>query len=154
MDKVGIILDDLNPSELSYLTVGYLNSLVEKNIADPIIFTENISKPYIKPRFAVMNISEIASFDGVLISTNLSSTASMIRAVNGAKKIFYAHQLEWMKKQNFLGNVSIYRDKRVKLVAPSMEYAKAIQNYSNRTPDVIIEGFNVSAIMQYAKMNE
>lgn len=150
MEKVGVILKDLSPSQTGYISIGYLNSLCSvSNKFDPIVFCENITPPSSKINFAVMDISEIASFDGILISTTLTNTKSMIKAVNSAQKVFYVTYLEWLKNKDFINNMEIYRNQKITLIAPSLEYAKAIKNYSNRMPDAIIPGFNIPAIIKY-----
>lgn len=95
-----------------------------------------------------MNISEVFSFNGMLISTNLRNTAIMLKAKTNAKKIFYVWDLEFLRRGNsdFLRNNEIYRHPDIKIVCRSADHAKVLENYSNRKPDAIIPTINLLGI--------
>ena len=141
--NTGIVLSSLAPSQTSFLEIANANSMVYEDEYDFTIFVENITRPFMPINCSVMNTSEMWSFDGLLITNNLFSTLSAIKVKGPSKVLFYVNDLEWLRdKKDFLQNLRIYRSVDY-LVARSEEHAKAIQNYSNRTPDAVIEGFDV-----------
>ena len=96
-----------------------------------------------------MNINEIWGFDGILISTSVSTTLSMINTFAKAK-YFYVWDLEWTRRhgKDFSYLIQAYNNKDVKLIARSKEHALAIENYSNRTVDHIVNNFNLKKLVR------
>lgn len=147
MQKIGICIDNLNTSQLSYLTTLNANIALNKlSTRDICVFFENISDICMYPLFARMNISEIWNFDDLLITTNLKNTELAIKCMTPRKKIFYVWELEFLKDKDYIKNLNIYRNKEIELVAPSDEYAKAIEKYCNITPKVIPD-FDIERII-------
>lgn len=149
MKKLGVMLTDLRGSQESYLAIEQMNRLVLETDIDCTIFTEfSRFKPCMTPLFGVMDFAEIWSFDGLLISTNLSNTNISINALNAAKKIFYVWDLEWLRgKKDFVENVNIYRSNKVELIARSNDHSIVLQNYTNRKPNRVIPQFNLKELI-------
>ena len=149
MKKLGVLLQDLQPTQQSYLTISTLNKIVTTTDIDCTIFTEySRFRPILEPRFSVMDITEMWSFDGLLISTNLSNTKLMIDAFNAATKVFYVWDLEWLRnKKNFVENLAIYQSPKIDLIVRSFDHGRILQNYTNRAPKMIAPQFNMGVIL-------
>lgn len=146
--KIGLILPHIGPSSLSFYTINQINYISNINPNyDFVLFIDNLVRPYILPNCAVMHANEIFSFDGVLISTNISSAIACSKAVNCAKNIFYVWDLEWLRGQNnFVHNMSAFRNPNLRLVARSEHHKKAIENYCNKKVDAVIPDINLMEI--------
>ena len=149
--KIGIIIEDLSASHLSYCLIKKLNETVSKDSTnDYTIFVENITSHVLPPRFAVMNTTELPYFDGTLIATSISTCLTAIKSISPSKKICYVWDLEWMRNtgRNYEHSIQAFIDKSVVLVARSESHAKAIKNYCNKTPSCIAEDFNIEKMME------
>lgn len=149
MNKLGVLLTDLRPSQQSYLALQYMNSVVASSNIDCTVFCEySRFTPCVTPNFAVMDMAECWAFDGLLISTNLSNTKLMMEALCPAKKVFYVWDLEWLRnKKNFVENIEIYRSPKIDLITRSLDHSLAIKNYANREPKMIVPQFNLGVII-------
>ena len=138
--SIGIIIKDFHPSQLIYYSVKYANLLVNQGGEyDITFFYEQLSPISIKPSCAIMNISEIWSFTGTLIATNLESALLLTKVISSANKIFYVWDLEWLRQyKNYLYNIQVYLSNELKLVARSIDHAKAINKYCNRNVNAVI----------------
>uniref|UniRef100_A0A6M3LIT7 Glycosyltransferase n=1 Tax=viral metagenome TaxID=1070528 RepID=A0A6M3LIT7_9ZZZZ len=144
MQNIGIIVPSLASSQLSYYLIKYANDLINKsNQYDITVFYEELDMPCIKPRFALMNISEFWSFHGLLISTTIDNTILVNKAINNSKHVFYVWDLEWLRmgKQNYINNIFAYRAPI--LVARTEDHVKPIENYCNKKVNCVIENFNL-----------
>ena len=148
-NKIGIIIDDLSASQLSYYVIKNINEYLGSADCDFVIFFENSSTSILQPEVGTMNINEIWGFDGILISTSVSTTLSMINTFAKAK-YFYVWDLEWTRRhgKDFSYLIQAYNNKDVKLIARSKEHALAIENYANRTVDHIVNNFNLKKIVR------
>lgn len=138
-NKIGVILPSLHDSQLSYGFIKSINQFIKTTSQyDFVLFCENLSMPIISPMCGYMTSNEISGFDGLLISTDLDNTFLSIRSINAAKKVFYVHDLEWLRgKTNFMYNIQIYRHPDIELICGSESYAKALKNYCNRKAKII-----------------
>lgn len=146
--NIGIVIPSLGNSQLTLFTVGQCHYLRQFTEHESFIFTEDFEPPCMSVQTACMNISEMYSFTGILIATSLLN-ASMIMKINSdCKKIFYVWDLEFLRagKNNFFSNNSVYRSPELKIVCRSPEHASALENYSNRKPDAIIQNINLMEI--------
>jgi hypothetical protein len=153
MQKVssfGIILPHLSYTQLAYYTIKQVNQLVTNNVLyDATIFYEQLAMPCTKPACSVMDINEIWSFNGVLISTTIDNTIISSKAVNAAKKFFYVWDLEWLRnKTDYIYNIQAYRANNIQLIARSIDHAKAIENYCNQRVSIVLPHFNLDTLSQ------
>lgn len=148
--KIGVILEDLGMSQLSYSVISNINKACEHNSEnDYIIFFNNMVAPVIPPNCALMNSSEIWSFDGHLIGTSVATTLMALKSINPAKKYFYVWDLEWTRHaqhRQYSQDIPAFRSRGVSLIARSKEHAAAIQNYSNRKVSHIVSDFDIENI--------
>ena len=149
--KIGIIIENLSSSQASYYAIRNINTECDNSVVDDyVIFFEDMTANTLDPRFAVMNSSEIWSFDGVLISTSVSNTMLMINAVNASKKFFYVWDLEWSRSfgRDYEYGSKAYLNKEIGLIARSEDHAMAIKNYSNRKVRGIVPDFNMDKLKE------
>lgn len=147
-NNIGIILPNLEMSQLSFETIYTINKEIASNNGyDYRIFFEDLSARCIDPMCATMNSSEIHSYDGLLISTTLDNTKASLRTVGKVERVFLVWDLEFIRGQNnYIENIKIYRDPRIKLVARSIDHAKVIANYTNRMADMIMPKLSLERI--------
>lgn len=149
MNKIGIMLDNLGPSQISFYTIHQLNlySKKEHNV-DYCVFINNICQPIIDTNFAVMNMSESMSFDGDLITTSFELADKLINLVNSSKKHFHVWELEWIKNPYLYEKyIAILRNKELILSTRSNSYANAIEKYSGVKITNITPNFNIKRII-------
>ena len=150
--NIGIIIPDMGPSQLAYMTINQCN--VGSQTEDSyFIFFENTKMPCVKPLVSCMNISELHTFNGILISTSIDTTLSALNAITNTRKIFYVWDLEWLRpnKNNFLYNMQAFRNEKVELMCRSEHHAKVIRNYCNREPSLIFNNLNLLALKEHLK---
>ena len=153
--NIGVIVEDLGMSQLSYSVINNINSACEHNSEnDYVIFYENMSNPILPANCAIMNSSELWSFEGVVIATTASSAMFALDAVNKTKKFFYIWDLEWTRGRNrpdFIKNLRPYRNENITLIARSDEHVKAIQNYCNRKVPYVMKDFDIDKLQEIIK---
>ena len=148
--QIGIIVDDLSASQLSYYLIKNINEYLEDSLDDFVVFFENAMSSIIAPEFSVMAINEIWNFEGVLVSTSISSTLSMLKSSSPERKIFYVWDLEWLRQhgKEFENTIKAFASNDITLIARSKEHALAIENYCNVKTEHIIEDFNIKKLMR------
>ena len=148
-NKIGIILGDLSASQLAYYAIKNVNDCVGSDNYDFVIFFESAATSILQPEASIMSVNEIFGFDGILISTSVSTTLSMINTF-AKDKYFYVWDLEWTRRhgKDFHYLIQAYNNKDVKLIARSEEHALAIENYCNRKVEHIVNNFNLKKIVR------
>lgn len=150
-NQVGFVVTDTTASELSFSLIKGINDYIDDGgKEDFIIFFENSSANIIEPNFATMSMSEIWNFGGNLISTNVSTSLSMNKCFAPKSKYFYIWDLEWIRNhgREYEKTIQAFIPKETKLIARSKDHAKAIENYSNRKVDYVIENINIKEIVR------
>lgn len=147
--KIGVALPNLGTNQEAFFAIATANNLLTKsNNYDVVFFYENATAPIIKPLCATMNLHEVWSFDGHLITTTLDLTNTSINIPVPAKRIFYVTDLEWLRgKKDFVKNIEIMRNPLVKLITKSEDYKKAIENYCNRKVEKVVENFDLEELI-------
>ena len=120
--QIGIIVDDLSASQLSYYLIKNINEFLEDSLDDFVVFFEN----------------------------SISNTLSMLKSFSPERKIFYVWDLEWLRQhgKEFENTVKAFTDNNVTLVARSKEHALAIENYCNIKIKHIVEDFNIKKLIR------
>lgn len=147
--KIGVLLDSLDNSQLTFCFVQQANSLLaHEYYYDISAFTSNPNNPCVTPHFGTFSIADATGHNGILIATNLLNAYSLIKMNTPAKKIFYVWDLEWLRgNMNFLHNSSIYNNPNLTIICRSQNHAEALENYCNRKVDRIISDFNLREII-------
>lgn len=136
--NIGLILPNLSASQLAFEFINQANKVSFEGKYECILFPMSITTQCIKPLVAVMNMSEIYNFNGILIATNLYSASHIANLKNNSRKLFYIWDLEWLRgKLNFIENIQIYANPKLELICRSEDHAKIINNYCNRMPKVV-----------------
>lgn len=145
MNSVSVIVDKWECSQLCYLVAQWFNKIIATSNIDCVVFCKDLDRPFIQTDFSIMNISELYSFRGLAISTNIENTKQLINACLDADKVFYVWDLEFIRNKNYIENLSIFRSSEIDIITRSEDYSKEIQNFCNRKPSVI-EHLNIPEI--------
>jgi hypothetical protein len=145
MSKLGFIVPDLGPSQLSFGLIKAANDAVAVNPGLCVtVFYENIRLPCVCPHFACMHVAEAYLFDGSLIATSFSAAEKMARMPSSPRKLFYVWDLDWLRpwrRQSFNEHALVYGNESIELLARSGDHAKVIAQAWNRsvavTPDFV-----------------
>lgn len=151
--NIGIIIPDMAASQLAYMAINQANIGARETNDSYFLFFENMAAPCVRPLVTCLNISELHTFNGVLISTSIDTTLYAINAITNTKKIFYVWDLEWIRpnKNNFLYNMQAFRNENVEITCRSERHAKLIGNYCNRKPSLIFNNLNLLALKEHMK---
>ena len=154
--KIGFVVPDLAPSQLSYYLIKNINEQCAISKDDFVIFFEDVSTKIIDPHFAIMNAAELWTFDGILISTTISTALTCINSMSTAEKYFYVWDLEWLREmgKNFEYSIKAFTSDEIRLIARSQDHAVAIKNYCNRDVLDIVEDFNINQFMRIIDSHE
>jgi len=148
--KVGVVVDDLSASQLSYHVIKNINDHLEESDVDFVAFFQNSTSNMLPMHFSSMCINEIWSFDGVAIATSVSTVLSISKTFSPKQKYFYVWDLEWCrtKGREFEYIIQAFNKDDIKLIARSEDYAKAIKNYCNKDVVGIVNNFNIKQLME------
>lgn len=137
--NLAFLVEDLNPSQLSFLLIKACNALSSVDIS-PIIFYNNLSKTMVEPNFACMNMSMFSYFRGVAVATSLETAKQLLQSNNNCKKYLYLWDLEWLRKNSdYMENLKVLRNKNLTVLSRSATHSKLIQNYANITNVDVID---------------
>ena len=122
MKTFGIMVEKFDISQQSLLIISQLNSLLAKHHdVSPIVFHQDYGPFAEHPQFSTMLEIEAWDFDGTLISTDLSTTKTILACPRAPKKLFYVWDLEWLylQKASFEQMSVIYQHDDIQLIARS-----------------------------------
>jgi hypothetical protein len=147
--KIGVVVDDLSASQLSYHIIKNINDHLKKSDTDFVAFFQNSTSNMMGMTFSCMCINEIWSFDGVAVATSVATALAISKTFSPKQKYFYVWDLEWCrsKGRDFEYVIQAFNKDDIKLIARSKDYAKAIKNYCNRDVEGIVENFNINQLM-------
>ena len=98
--KTMIVVDNLRFSESNYELIKEVNDVIDNSIHDVSVAVMNFSEKVINTKFAVMNPTEIDSFDdGVLVALDIQSTKDILSSKTNSKKVLYLWDIEWFYKK-------------------------------------------------------
>ena len=148
--QIGFLVEEVSSSQLSFNLIKNINNYLEDNNDDFVVFFENSTSSVLSPRFSLMSVNEIWSFEGSLIATSVSTAISMRKCFAPKNKLFYVWDLEWTREsgRDFEFIIQAFTDENTKLIARSKEHAKAIENYCNRKVKHIVNDFNIEKIVR------
>ena len=147
--QIGILLEDLSASQLTFYTIKNINDYLEKSDIDFVVFFQNSTTSMITPRFSTMSVSEMWSFNGIVIATSVTTALSMQKTCTPGEKFFYVWDLDWHRQSGleFEYTIQAYNDPKLNLIARSSSHAKAIKNYCNRDVCGIVDNFNIDQLI-------
>lgn len=155
--QLGILLNNLGPSQLAYLAIRNNNLFVDKRPdIDCILFYENFYKPCLPGiNVAIMHISEAWNYQGILVSTCLDTTEKLISFPGTKNKFFYVWDLEWLrlKQKHFRALQNIYGSNELFLIARSAEHSKLLSNCWNVGYVPVVDDLNMEALLKVVTWN-
>ncbi len=148
MKTFGIMVTSINISQSSYFMIYQLNQLLSERFdICPIIFYQEYGLFPLRPQFSMLQDIEAWSFDGPLISTNITTSQTMLNCPRTSKRFFYIWDLEWLyTNQTFSFLSNIYQNPNLQLIAKNKKEAEIITQCWKR-PVSIIEDFNYQQIV-------
>ena len=150
LKQIGIVLEELSASQLSYYAVNEINRYSEDSDLDFVMFFENSTPSIVQPQFATMAVNELWAFNGVGISTSVSTALSLLKSHSVKKKYFYVWDLEWTMQsgRDYDYNIKAFINPELELIARSKDHALAIENYCNRPVKHVVSNFNMKKLME------
>lgn len=146
--KIGVLVSSLTCSQLNFYCTERLNKYCRPNNRDAVLFYEDISPVAFVPNFAIMNVVECFSFNGIAIATNLSTAAKLIEMPGPIKKYFYVYDLEhtrYVPRQNWEPLINIYGNPHLEIITRSKPHQHIIQNCFNRN-SIIMDDFDIKVL--------
>lgn len=145
MNKLGIVLNNLGPSQLAYNLIKSGDELVDSQSADLTLFFYEISPVCGLPLFAIMNLSEAYNYKGIVIATDLNSASRIQEFPGPSKKFYYVWDLEYLRlpQRNYEELCGVY--KKLPLIVRSKQHEHFIGK---------IWGGNVVGVCENANVNE
>ncbi len=131
--NIGVILPHLGPSQLAHEVITKVNA--ERGCYS--LYYEGLYPAYTRIHSSLMNITESKYFSGRLISTTLSSAEYTLFSLQHIELIYYCYDLEFLRgKTDYIHNISIYRNPKLKLFTRCESYAKILSDYCNKEVEV------------------
>ena len=152
--KIGIILPSLELNQLAFEILTEVNDLILNTTEhDFVIFYQELTSRCVEPACSIMNISEIHSFSGLLISTTLDTAELALKSISISKKVFFVWDLEFIRNKNeYLKRLSIYRNPELFLVGRSVEYNRALEIFCNRKVNMTQQRLNIKELVKCLKL--
>lgn len=148
VNKIGVLVTNLTCSQLNFYCTDRLNKYISKGHRDAFLFYEDLSPVAFVPNFAIMNLVECYSFNGVAIATNISTAAKLIEMPGPTKKYFYVYDLEHNKfvpRQSWEALISIYGNPHLNLITRSKSHQRIIKNCFNRD-SILMDDFDINVM--------
>lgn len=147
--NIGIILSKFDANQRAFSAINSINSIVNKSDHQFTLFYKENGPICCKVATSCVPFDRMYNFDGGLISTDLDTTLFMMRTYRPSVRVLYAFELDWVfGHDNFLSNSSLLNNKELIVIAPSMEYAESIKNYSGRVCNAVVPSFHIPSIMK------
>lgn len=150
MKKFSFLVRDLGHSQLTYYLVTGINKFLGENSGyDICIFYQNLVRPMVETRFAIMNAHEAWGYTNPLISTDLVTTSNLLRYFGCRRKFFYVYDLEWLHilNKNYSEYANLYRDSSLTLLCRSESHKKILLNNFDKEVKVVGD-FNINKIAE------
>ena len=140
MEKIGILIDRPDRNQKFYTICKELNKLSERGV-DVILFYTDSGRILEPTKFAMMEMSYVFQYDGILVSTDVVTTEIMRNNFNAKKKLFYVWDLEWLRAvRPFYINNNAYNSE-IETIARSQSHYDILSRVWKK-PSATIEEFN------------
>lgn len=142
--KLGILLNNLGPTQLAYNAICQANRYAQSGKHSAFLFYERQVPPCLKLAVASMQIAEAWNFDGVTVATDLSTAIKLAKFPSPRSKFFYVWDLEWLRNgvQPYEAYSSVYRNPSYQLLARSASHRDAIESCWNRKVRAVVDDFS------------
>tara|TARA_R100000008_G_scaffold20733_1_gene10906 strand:+ start:10 stop:516 length:507 start_codon:yes stop_codon:yes gene_type:complete len=154
--KLGLLVDNLGASQLSYYIGKNVNGYLEENPeSDIVCYYDSFERNCVNNNFATANIIEAWSQSGAMIATSENTASKLATFIGTRNKFFYIWDIVYYLKR-FAGRKyvdtfttgSIYSNKNLKLICRSESHAKIIENNFNRKVEYIVDNLNMHKMME------
>lgn len=149
--KIGFLVNNLGPSQLSFNLIENGNAIVGAgHRRDMIAFYEQHTRPCIAMQFGSMQLMEAWGYEAPIVATSLSTAAKALRFPTASPKFFYVWDLEWMRGdvKSFHEMATIYGNMGIELVARSVDHKLAIESAWNRPVIAVINDVDIDAFLE------
>ncbi len=145
--RIGILLNNVEYNQFVHYASEFL--LRNDDKVDMIGFFENPFASNQRFNFPLMQITELYSFDGIAIATNITTAQTLLSSPSPKEKYLYLWDLEWLRQpmkiyHNF---AKIYRNKELKIIVRSKDHAKLIEDCFNIKVKYIADNFKLEKIL-------
>ena len=143
--KIGLLVDQLQPTQLLYQFVFTANKFLLKNDwADFCIFYRNFGALPLQPNFGTYTSESAFAYDGFTIASDIAGAQSILRwpGPNRRNLYFYLNDLEWLSLRDrfsYEALASIYLHPKINLICRSEEHGEIVRAVW-KEPKFIIEG--------------
>jgi hypothetical protein len=147
MNLAVLLKNNFDFSQLSYVASLQINSFLENYTNSKLVVcTLNNNPQVFKVRTANIPVTELNSFDGLIITTCIDTTLIAKNLVRHNDIIFYVWDLEWLHtRKDYFKNIEAFRD--VTLATRSQVYAAELMKYSGTATNIITPNFNLSQLL-------
>lgn len=151
MIKLGIALDSLGCSQLSYRVIREINNLMLGRFDIPIsVFYQDLERPLGKLLTGYFNMSESWLFNGSMIATSQSTANKMMAMLGPRQKIYYVQDLDFLNSvvdseifYNLFGNPDM------EILCRSKHHQKVIENNFNVEVRGVVENFMLKDLLNF-----
>lgn len=149
--RLGILVHDLNASQLAYFLIRNANALLAAGTdTDVTVFFEDPSPPCLPANFACMPAYECWGFTGTAVATTFETARKLQNCPGPRKRAFYVWDLEWHRphaRRTFDDWASVYREASLPLVARGPDHAAAISAAWNRPVLASVEDADLARLI-------
>lgn len=148
MNLAILLRNNFDFSQLSYYASMQINSFIKNHPSVNLITCcLNNTPQKFGVRTANVPITELNSFDGLIITTDIDTTMFAKNLVRQNDVLFYVWDLEWLRagNKNYFRNISAYRN--VLLATRSQPYAIELMKYSGVKTSLITNNFNIPQLL-------
>lgn len=153
--KLGLAVNNLGPSQLTYYLVKNANAALAANpTLDIAAFFETPVAPALAANFATMPMYEAWGYDGVLIATTFETARKSQACMSPAARLFYVWDLEWVRphaRRSYREWASVYRDLSLSLLVRSEEHARVVERCWNRPVLAVVDDVNIDQILEVCR---
>lgn len=139
--KTLIITEHLGFSEKNYMLFSEINNIVENSIHDVSVAPVDLSNKLMALNFAVLNISELSSFqNGLIIGTTIKHAVEMESVHNSSRKVIYLWELDWLFDNcDYEKTYDTLTNKKIEFITRSQEHRNALKTFCGRDSFVLQE---------------
>lgn len=131
--NIAIVLPHLAPSQLRDEVFDIINRNRNNTNNSYTVFFENAAPCFSSVIAPIMNVSELKHFRGRAIHFTLSSPRFTLNSIYQVETILYSYDLDWLSGHpDYISNVQLYRNDKLKLVTRSDSYANLLSKYCNK----------------------
>ncbi len=139
--KTLVITEHLGFSEKNYIIFSEINKIVSSSLEDVSVAPADLSNKLMDLNFAVLNVSELSSFqNGLIIGTTVNHAVEMASVYNSSKKLIYLWELDWLfNNYDYEKVYDALTNKKIQLITRSQEHRKAVKILCGRESYVLQE---------------